>query len=409
MDKSDIADLSNKSPGIDRSVIEEFNNLDRVALRNLKDWDKKVGSSSGTLGSEAQGVTEEAEEKEWSPSSSELAAIDNRDGGATALSYDEIAERQEEMSDGEVTDSDIETAGSDADRDDLTDYENSDMVEYQAAVEAGLEDVERQCWVCFASQDDDPVAAWVHPCLCKGTTKWVHQVCIQRWVDEKQKGNSNTGVSCPQCGADYVIRFPDSPTVMKLLDTIDKLVGRLCPVIAGGVCVGSLYWTCVTYGAITVMQIAGHDKGLSLMERADPLFLLVSLPLVPVGLVLGKMVRWQDPVLRFLRTRLPRFPLTKYILPAFAATPEAEGSASAANLPPPSDPVSMTRTFCGALFFPTVAVFLGNALFENEKSPLKRACMGGFCFVGAKGVLKIYHKQHQYIRQSKRLILDYEQ
>jgi len=145
------------------------------------------------------------------------------------------------------------------------------------------------------------------------------------------------------------------------------------------------------------------------MERADPLFLLVSLPLVPVGLVLGKMVRWQDPVLRFLRTRLPRFPLTKYILPAFAATPEAEGSASAANLPPPSDPVSMTRTFCGALFFPTVAVFLGNALFENEKSPLKRACMGGFCFVGAKGVLKIYHKQHQYIRQSKRLILDYEQ
>ena len=32
-------------------------------------------------------------------------------------------------------------------------------------------------------------------------------------------------------------------------------VGRLCPVIAGGVCVGSLYWTCVTYGAVTVMQV----------------------------------------------------------------------------------------------------------------------------------------------------------
>jgi hypothetical protein len=89
--------------------------------------------------------------------------------------------------------------------------------------------------------------------------------------------------------------------------------------------------------------------------------------------------------------------------------PDSEGTSSAANLPPASDPVSMTRTFCGALFFPTVAVFLGNALFENEKAPLKRACMGGFCFVGAKGVLKIYHKQHQYIRQSKRLILDYDQ
>ena len=43
------------------------------------------------------------------------------------------------------------------------------------------------------------------------------------------------------------------------------------------------------------------------------------------------------------------------------------------------------------------------------RSPLKRAAMGGFCFVGAKGVLKIYHKQNQYIRQCKRLILDYNQ
>ena len=32
------------------------------------------------------------------------------------------------------------------------------------------------------------------------------------------------------------------------------------------------------------------------MERADPLLLLVSLPLVPVGLVLGKMIRWEDAV-----------------------------------------------------------------------------------------------------------------
>ena len=431
MENSEIT--TEKSPGLDRNVIEELNNLDRVTLRNLRDWDKKVGGTSET----ADPVTMDDKDQEWSPSSTpEETAADTEDGGgATSLSYADIANQQPglmDASEGEITDSDIETAGSEADRDDLTDYENSEMVEYQAAVEAGLEDEERQCWVCFASQDDDPVAAWVHPCLCKGTTKWVHQVqlyyitdvtraivllnltslpqvCIQRWVDEKQKGNSNAGVSCPQCGADYVIQFPESPGLMRLLDTLDKLVGRMCPVIAGGVCVGSLYWTCVTYGAITVMQVSGHDKGLSLMERADPLFLLVSLPLVPVGLVLGKMVRWQDPVLRALRARLPRFPLTKYILPAFAAAPEGEGSTSAANLPPPSDPVSMTRTFCGALFFPTVAVFLGNALFEHEKSPLRRACMGGFCFVGAKGVLKIYHKQHQYIRQSKRLILDYQQ
>ena len=66
--------------------------------------------------------------------------------------------------------------------------------------------------------------------------------------------------------------------------------------IAGAVCVGSLYWTCVTYGAVTVMQTFGEKPGLAFIEMADPLFLLVSLPLVPVGLVLGKMIRWEEPV-----------------------------------------------------------------------------------------------------------------
>lgn len=31
----------------------------------------------------------------------------------------------------------------------------------------------RYCWVCFASDEDDLEAAWVQPCKCRGTTKWV--------------------------------------------------------------------------------------------------------------------------------------------------------------------------------------------------------------------------------------------
>ena len=46
---------------------------------------------------------------------------------------------------------------------------------------------DKHCWVCFGCEQDDPTASWVHPCRCRGTTKWVHQACIQRWVDEKQK------------------------------------------------------------------------------------------------------------------------------------------------------------------------------------------------------------------------------
>lgn len=69
-------------------------------------------------------------------------------------------------------------------------------------------DAERTCWVCFATDSDDPSLHWVKPCRCRGTTKWVHQHCLQRWVDEKQKGNSSAKVTCAVCGTDYVIIYP---------------------------------------------------------------------------------------------------------------------------------------------------------------------------------------------------------
>lgn len=67
----------------------------------------------------------------------------------------------------------------------------------------------RYCWVCFATDEDDATAPWVKPCHCRGTAKWVHQRCIQRWVDEKQKGRSGAHVSCPQCNTEYIIVYPN--------------------------------------------------------------------------------------------------------------------------------------------------------------------------------------------------------
>lgn len=66
----------------------------------------------------------------------------------------------------------------------------------------------RYCWVCFATDEDDATASWVKPCHCRGTTKWVHQGCIQRWVDEKQIGRAGARVACPQCNTEYIIVYP---------------------------------------------------------------------------------------------------------------------------------------------------------------------------------------------------------
>ena len=115
-------------------------------------------------------------------------------------------------------------------------------------------------------------------------------------MDEKQKGNTKAGVECPQCGTPYVIKFPSPTFFVAILDSGDLLIQKSCPVITGCVFVGSIYWTCVTFGAVTLMMAVGHERSLILMERVDPLLLLVSLPLVPVGLIIGQMIRWEEAV-----------------------------------------------------------------------------------------------------------------
>ena len=61
------------------------------------------------------------------------------------------------------------------------------------------------------------------------------------------------------------------------------------------------------------------------------------------------------------------------------------------------------------IFFTYFIFFTGGTLFPETGSPLKRAALGGLTFVLIKGGLKIYHKQHLYIRQCKRIVLDYSQ
>lgn len=60
----------------------------------------------------------------------------------------------------------------------------------------------------------------------------------------------------------------------------------------------------------------GQENGLELMESADPLMLLVGLPTIPVALILGKLINWEDTALMFLRRNARKVPVLKYILPS---------------------------------------------------------------------------------------------
>lgn len=156
-----------------------------------------------------------------------------------------------------------------------------------------------------------------------------------------------------------------------MLDIADRIIYRVCPFVAAGVVVGSIYWTAVTYGALTIMQAVGAKEGLALMEQSDPLFLLVGLPTVPVMLILGRLVRWEEALLGFLNKNIPRMPIVKHLLPTFQVAASSVRPHSA-EVPPFSDPVSATRILCGALIFPTVAVLVGKILFHPLNSNLQK-------------------------------------
>lgn len=63
---------------------------------------------------------------------------------------------------------------------------------------------------------------------------------------------------CRRCPSDSVCEcsialFPGP--VVYVLDLTDRLISKACPFAAAGIMVGSIYWTAVTYGAVTVMQV----------------------------------------------------------------------------------------------------------------------------------------------------------
>ncbi|CAG9760882.1 unnamed protein product [Ceutorhynchus assimilis] len=264
----------------------------------------------------------------------------------------------------------------------------------------------RYCWVCFASDEEDQEAAWVQPCKCRGTTKWVHQACLQRWFDEKQKMGTRIKVSCPQCKTEYIVVYPNMGVMVYLLDKVDDIIYKWCPFMAAGVVVGGVYWCGVTYGAITVMQVLGRTEGLALLEKTDPILLIIVLPAIPLVLILGKVIRWEDILLGFIRKNITKIPLIRSF-PSFRPNVANNPNRDYYDFPIIAGPFSATRILCGALLLPTVAAFFGKLFFKSVKSDFHKTILGGLTFIALKGCLRIYHNQQNYIRKYQRQILDY--
>jgi E3 ubiquitin-protein ligase MARCH5 len=100
---------------------------------------------------------------------------------------------------------------------------------------------QKECWICFLPESDSPGARWVSPCRCAGSLGHVHQDCVKRWVEEKQNGNFNVDVVCPQCETKYRFVFPDKNNLLRILNFSDMLIKNGVQLLVIGAVLGSAY------------------------------------------------------------------------------------------------------------------------------------------------------------------------
>ncbi|BGP21451.1 E3 ubiquitin-protein ligase MARCH5 [Rhodotorula toruloides] len=63
---------------------------------------------------------------------------------------------------------------------------------------------EKMCRICFAGEDEEESGKLFSPCLCRGTSRYVHTKCLEQW--RKAAPNSTAFYQCPSCAYKYRFR-----------------------------------------------------------------------------------------------------------------------------------------------------------------------------------------------------------
>ncbi|KAM8720534.1 hypothetical protein ACLKA7_006560 [Drosophila subpalustris] len=280
---------------------------------------------------------------------------------------------------------------------------------------------ERICWICLNTDEETTLRSdWLQPCRCRGTNKWVHEACLSRWIDEKQLINPDVTVTCPQCHTEYIIVMPPVCRFDAFLERVEAIYGMLCPSILMGMLATVVYIATLSYGALTMHQIAGYERSLQLMKE-DPTLLMIVLPSVPAALLLLRRLDWDNWLVRWLRRRqrqpvpaehldeygepLPGAPLTDDYFDGLEPIDGDDmlqgGALNAENIE------RATCRFCTALSLPTFAVLIGQTFYGNLNSKVLGIALGALTFEAIKGLIWVYLRQCQYYRRRYRSVLDY--
>lgn len=223
--------------------------------------------------------------------------------------------------------------------------------------------------MCFGTDEDELQDDWTSPCRCCGATKWVHQGCLQAWIDQKQKGSSSAEVACPQCKFSYHIQYPGtSQLLLALYEFGNKVVTSLSPMLLAGITASALYWVSFSYGVAAVTVAMGRDEAVELVRSSSSSYVIPLLPLIPWGLFGLKMLR---PEVKLLKLWYG------VVCPALQRI-HIKGSVpvqqnSFLYTPTQVAPVPfISRCIMSALFLPPISAILGETVFSFLKTTKMR-------------------------------------
>ena len=236
----------------------------------------------------------------------------------------------------------------------------------------------RTCWVCFGCEADEPGLEWISPCNCRGATKWVHQLCLQQWVDEKQRGSSSVEVSCPQCRYGYQIVYPDSSILLYFYEVVNSAISACSPVILAGFTATSLYWISFTYGYTTAAVALGREQSLEFFRSPESSIALLSLPLLPWAILGVKLLRLEAFVLKVWYRVVPALQMLVGKL-SLRSSLEQQDPVREFRFIPAQLPILpfLSRSILSTFFLPFIASSIGWALsyILRSTSTLKRTLL----------------------------------
>ena len=234
--------------------------------------------------------------------------------------------------------------------------------------------IRRTCWVCFGAEKDEPGLEWTSPCKCRGATKWVHQDCLQPWIDQKQLGSSTIEVCCPQCQHPYDIVYPTSNPLLYLYEYGNRAITFLSPVILASLTASSLYWVSFTFGVTSASLALGKDRSIEFFSKPESSLVVVALPILP-WVVLGvKLLRLEVLSLRMWYSMvLPTFNMLRKLL---VRKSELQVQHRFVPAPVPVVPF-LSRSIVGTFLLPLYSTAIGYGLSYVMRStgPLKRTML----------------------------------